>query len=202
MSHKRVFQDVGKWYLEEIHSGFKADVIRNPKQSYQWPRKQDLYSVLLPPTNKVWGKVIFSEEGVSHSVHRASLYDVTSCMDAWSHIPSRGSLSLAACSFWGSVSGGSLLGGLCLGWSLSGGLCLEGSLSRCWSLSGVLCQGRSLCPGEGSLSKGSLSRRVSVQGDLCPGVSLSKGVSVTHPTGILSCFKSCVLMAHRATLFV
>ena len=27
---------------------------------------------------------------VSHSVHRGSLYDVTSCLAAWSHIPSEG----------------------------------------------------------------------------------------------------------------
>ena len=65
-----------------------------------------LYAQSLAPTNKVWGKVIFSEACVSHSVHRGSLYDVTSCQDDWSHDPSR-----ELC--------------LCPGWSLSGGLCLE-----------------------------------------------------------------------------
>ena len=35
-----------------------------------------------------------------------SLYDVISCLAAWSHIPSRGSVSLVPCSFWGSLSSG------------------------------------------------------------------------------------------------
>ena len=55
---------------------------------------------------EVWGKVIFSEVCVSHSLHRGgrSLYEVTSCLTARSHVPSRGSLS----------SGFSVHGGLCL----------------------------------------------------------------------------------------
>ena len=41
---------------------------------------------------------------VCHSVHRGgSLYDVTSCLAAWSEVPSGGSLSLVPCSFWGSL---------------------------------------------------------------------------------------------------
>ena len=39
---------------------------------------------LLPSANEVWGKVIFS---VILSTGR-SLYDVTSCLAAWSHVPS------------------------------------------------------------------------------------------------------------------
>ena len=63
---------------------------------------------------------MFSEVCVSHSVHRGwgSLYDVASCLATWSHVPSRGSLSLVPCSF-------------------QGGLCHGGSLSR----GGVLCSG-------------------------------------------------------------
>ena len=48
--------------------------------------------MLLLPANEVWGKVIFSQACVSHSVHRGegSLYDVTSCLTAWSYVPSGG----------------------------------------------------------------------------------------------------------------
>ena len=35
---------------------------------------------LLPPANEVWGKVIFTEACVSHSVEGVSLHDVTSCL--------------------------------------------------------------------------------------------------------------------------
>ena len=57
-----------------------------------------------------------------------SLYDVTSCLAAWSHVPSRGPLSLAPCSFQGvSVPGRMFFLG---GFSVQGNLCPEGSLSR------------------------------------------------------------------------
>ena len=50
-----------------------------------------------------------------------SPYDVTSCLDAWSHVPSRGSLSLVPCSFcWG----------LCLGRSLTETPTTESPLNR------------------------------------------------------------------------
>ena len=51
---------------------------------------------------------MFLHLSVSHSVHRekGSLYNVTSCLAAWPHVPSGGSLSLVPCSFQG-VSGGS-----------------------------------------------------------------------------------------------
>ena len=42
---------------------------------------------LLPPANEVWGKVMFSQACVSHSVRGGSLYDVTSCLAAWCHAP-------------------------------------------------------------------------------------------------------------------
>ena len=50
----------------------------------------------LPSTNEV-----FSQACVSHSVHRGSLYYVTSCLAAWSDGPrgKSGSLFLAQCSF-------------------------------------------------------------------------------------------------------
>ena len=84
-----------------------------------------------------------------------SLYDVTSCLADWSYVPSGGSVSLVPCSFWGSLSGGSLSGDLCTGVSLS-----RGSLSRRVSFQG------SLCPGGVSVWGRSLSRGVSVQGCL------------------------------------
>ena len=102
----------------------------------------------LPPASEVWGKIIFSEACGSHSVHRGSLYDVTSCLAAWFHVPSVGGLHL-----WSQVS----LKGLCPGWSLSRVVSVQGGL----------------CPGW-SLSRWSLSRLVSVQGGLYPGWSLSR----------------------------
>ena len=42
----------------------------------------------LPPADEVWGKVMFLHLSIVHSVDgRVSLYDVTSCLSAWSHIP-------------------------------------------------------------------------------------------------------------------
>ena len=88
--------------------------------------------------NQVWSKVMFSEAFVCAQGGRGTLYDVTTCLAAWSHVPSGGSLSLHA------HSGGSVQG------SVSGGLCPGGSMSR-GSLSGGLCLGG-----------------VSVQGDSIP----------------------------------
>ena len=53
----------------------------------------------LPPANEVWGKVIFSQARVSHSVRGGggvSLYNVTSCLAVWSHVPSGGSLFIGS----------------------------------------------------------------------------------------------------------
>ena len=50
--------------------------------------------MFLPPANKVWGKVMFLQACVSHSVHGGHLYDVTSCLAIWYHVPSGGSQSL------------------------------------------------------------------------------------------------------------
>ena len=41
-------------------------------------------------------RLSFCPQGVG-----GSLYDVTSCLTAWSVVPSGGSLSLVPCSFWG-----------------------------------------------------------------------------------------------------
>ena len=62
----------------------------------------ELCRCLLPPGNKVWGKVMFYT-CLSFCPHggSGSLYDVTSCLAAWPHIPSGVSLSLAPCSFLG-----------------------------------------------------------------------------------------------------
>ena len=62
---------------------------------------------------------------ICHSVRGGVLYDVTFCLVAWSHVLSRGSLSLVPCSSWGV----SVQRGLCPVGSLStGGLCSQGSL--------------------------------------------------------------------------
>ena len=103
----------------------------------------------------------------SHSVHRGSLYDVTSCLAAWSHVPS-GCLGVF-------VSYPMFLPGRWLGGSLSRGVSVSGGLFR------------GLCPGvsvqervsvvsvqQGSLSSGGLF----VQGGLCPGEISFPGVSV------------------------
>ena len=103
-------------------------------------------------------------------------------------------MSLVPCSFWGSLSGGSLSWDLCAGVSLC-----RGSLSRRVSFQG------SLCPGGVSVGGGSLSRGVSVQGGVCPGGSVRGPpwqrtpspqprlrAGSTHPTEMLSC-SSCVL---------
>ena len=104
------------------------------------------YLTLLAPVSEVWGKVMFSEACVSHSVRGGSLCDVTPCLAAWSHVPSRGSLSLVSCSFhWGISLGVPIQGSLC------GRVSVGGSLSR------------------GSLPMGSLSRVVSVQWSLSEG---------------------------------
>ena len=77
------------------------------------------------------GKVTFLHLSVSHSVHRKgveSLHGVTSCLAAWSHVPSGG----------GPLS----WRGLCLGGSLSRGVSVPRSLSRGVSVWGSL-SGRS-----------------------------------------------------------
>ena len=90
------------------------------------------------------------------------VFDATSCLAAWSHVPSRGVL----------VSGPMfLLGDLCPGGSLSRGVSVGGSLPR----SVVSVQEWSLCPEVESLSRGtSVWGRVSVQGISVRG-SLSRG---------------------------
>ena len=108
-------------------------------------------------TIEVWGKVIFSQACASQSVHRGrgSLYDVTSCLAAWSHVPSGKGVFVPGPMFL-------------LGVSVQEVLCLEGSLS-----------GGSLS--KGSLS-GGLSPGVSVQWGLCPVGSLPGGLCpVTDP---------------------
>ena len=52
---------------------------------------------------------------------RGSLYDVTSCLGAWSHVPSVGEVSVPGPMF--------LFGGLCVGVSVQGGFCSAGSMS-------------------------------------------------------------------------
>ena len=67
--------------------------------------------MLLLPANEVWGKVIFSQACLSHSVHRGgSLYDDTSL----SHVPSRGGLCP------GGQKGGTVQGGTVQGVSVQG----------------------------------------------------------------------------------
>ena len=87
-------------------------------------------TLLLLPGNEVCGKIIFSK---AYSVH--TLYDFTSCLTGWCHIPSGGSLSLVPCSFQGSlclvgvsVQRGLFWGSLCPGGSLSRGISVRETL--------------------------------------------------------------------------
>ena len=82
----------------------------------------ELCRCLLPPGNKVWGKVMFYT-CLSFYPHggSGSLYDVTSCLAAWPHIPSGVSLSLAPCSFLGVLRPGVSVRGL-------GGFSVQGYL--------------------------------------------------------------------------
>ena len=66
------------------------------------------FSVFLPPTNEVWGKVIFSEVCVKNSVHRGGGYLVPG---VWSRgVPGLGGL------VWGVWSWGSAWSWGCLVW--------------------------------------------------------------------------------------
>ena len=47
----------------------------------------------LPSAKEVWGKVMFSQAFVCPR-GGVSLYDVTSCLAAWSHVPHRIVISL------------------------------------------------------------------------------------------------------------
>ena len=112
---------------------------------------------LLPFANEVWGKVIFLKRVSFYS--GGTLYYVTSCLTAWSHVPSR-KVSVPGPTF--------LSGSLCLGGSLSGGSLSRGSLSR-GICPGGLYLGGSLS--RGSLSRGSLSGASLSRRGLCPGGS-------------------------------
>ena len=68
-------------------------------------------SRFLLPANELWGKVMFLQVSVILSMGGGVLYDVTSCLAAWSHVPSRGSLSLVTCSFMGGFIVSDLWGG-------------------------------------------------------------------------------------------
>ena len=112
-----------------------------------------------------------------------SLYDVTSCLASWPHVPSRGSLSLVPCSFWGVVSvrrGVSVHRGLCQERiSVRWGLCQEGiSVRREVSVRRVVSVRREV----------SVRRVVSVRRE----VSVRTGVSVRrnlpYGTALPSCF--------------
>ena len=133
---------------------------------------------LLPVANKVWGKVMFLLVSVILFIG-VSLYDVTFCLAAWSHVPPKGvsvsvqgslsgRTSFRRVSFQGvSVQGVSVQEVLCTGVSVQGGLCPGGSLSSESLSSGFSVQGlcpRCLCP-VGSLSRG-----------LCPGFFSVQGV--------------------------
>ena len=63
----------------------------------------------LPPTNDVWGKVMFLHLFVCPRIGGGSLY-VICCLAAWSHVPSGGFLSGGGhlCQEGASVKGGGL----------------------------------------------------------------------------------------------
>ena len=108
----------------------------------------------LPPAKEVWGKVMFLHMSVILSKGKGSLYDVTSSLATWSHVPSRGSLSRGTCR-----------GVFVLRESPSLGVCPGGLFCKKKSRGSLSWESlsRDLCPG-GSLSRG-----------LCPGGSLSRG---------------------------
>ena len=120
-----------------------------------------LFSVyaLLLPAKDVWGNVLFLHLFVCSL---GSLYDVTSCLAAWCHVPSRGV----------SVLDSLCPGGLCLGVCVQGSLCPGVSVWGFWPEVSVW----------GSLSRG-LCLKGSLSGGLCPKGSLYG----MHPTGMLSC---------------
>ena len=106
---------------------------------------------------------MFLHLSVSHSVHRGSLYNVTSSLAAWSHVPSIGSLSKGSLSQVVSVRGGLCPDGGFLsrgrvsvqgegldpeGCLCRGGLFQEEVSSRrgCLSRGGGICPRRGLCP--------------------------------------------------------
>ena len=109
----------GRWRRELANViGFYQGVQSGRARCKVWVSLLQDKITLLPPANEVWGKVIFSQACVSHSVHRR--------VPVWCHFLSG---CLVPCSLWGSVS---VQRGLCPGALCPGGLC---SLSR-GSLSG------------------------------------------------------------------
>ena len=97
---------------------------RSPKQGYQWPAKRtDILQIIMVHIRSLGQGNISTH--VCHSVHGGGgyLYDVNSCLAAWSHVPFGGSLSLVPCPFW--------RGYLSQGISVSGGLCILRILLEC-----------------------------------------------------------------------
>ena len=68
-----------------------------------------LFVAFLPPTNEVWGKVMFLHACVILLTGGGgSLYDATSCLADWSYVPSGGVVSVSGPMFlpggiWGSL---------------------------------------------------------------------------------------------------
>ena len=136
------------FYDLRIKSEILCTQYSKKKCFYHFPRysfgtySQDIYR---PHTYEVWGKVIFSETCVSHSV------DGGGGLCAWSHVHSGGLCPGRT------LSAGLHPGGFCPGGLWHGGLCPWGSLSRA-SMSKVVYVQGCLCPG-GCLSRGSLLGR-------------------------------------------
>ena len=121
---------------------------------------------LLPPANEVWGKVMFSEACVSHSVHRECV-----CM-----------MSLPV---W--LPGPMFF----LGGPLPGPMFLPGvPMSKGVSGDGGLCLGMGgFCPAGVSVQEGSLSRKVYVKGGfLYRDPRRIRNAGDMHPRGMLSSF--------------
>ena len=102
------------------------------------PTSKGIANLLLPPANGniARGKVIFSEVCVILFTG-GFLFDITFCLVAWSHFPSRG-VSVSGPMFL--LGGISVQGSLCLGRSLSR-VVLSRGVSVNGSLSGGLCLG-------------------------------------------------------------
>ena len=104
------------------------------------PKVGNVSILFLSPANKVWSKVIFSEACVILFTGWISVW-YHFCLAAWSHVPSRGSLSGGSLSR-GSLSRGSVSGGVFV-WrgSVSGGVFVWRVSVWGFSVQGVSVQG-------------------------------------------------------------
>ena len=150
-------------------------------------RKADLWSncCYRPPTKWREGNV-FTPVCQSFCSWGVSLYDVTSCLTALSHVPSGGSLCLVQCTFWWPLwRGVSAKGDFC-----EGGLCESGALWRESLWQGTICERAVFVKGVVSVKGVSVKGGGSMLGMEIPQywhLLVATEASSTHPTGMYSC---------------